>query len=149
MVMKLLSKYYCKIALAIILFFSSRVQESCAQEQSCIQKLQPCMDYLNGNRDPPSSCCEPLKYVIKSEPECLCSMISISGANQAERAGVNITQAQQLPGRCGEHINPLGCILGAPGSNSAGFSFRVPSVVMVAGSWMFVLIIWRLFSLDF
>ncbi|KAL3508345.1 hypothetical protein ACH5RR_027746 [Cinchona calisaya] len=135
--------------MVMILFFSSKMQEINAQEQqSCIQQLQPCMDYLNGNRDPPSSCCDPLKYVINSEPECLCSMISIKGANQAERAGINITQVQQLPGRCGEHINPLGCILGAPGSNSASFSFRAPRMVMVAASWMFVLIIWGLFSMD-
>ncbi|XP_027127465.1 lipid transfer-like protein VAS [Coffea eugenioides] len=138
--MKLVPRY-CSIALVFILSFSSRVEEIRAQDQSCIQRLQPCMDYLNGNRDPPSSCCDPLKVVIRSEPECLCSMISIRGANQAERAGINITQAQQLPGRCGVHINPLGCILGAPTSSSASFSFRVPSMAAVAGSWMMVSII--------
>lgn len=107
--MKLLMHFV--IALALIL--SCLVQENNAQDRVCTQLLLPCMDYMNGTgRDPPRSCCDPLRYVIKSEPECLCQMISIQGANRAEQAGINLTDAQQLPGKCGEHINPLGCILG-------------------------------------
>ncbi|CAI9088187.1 OLC1v1022446C1 [Oldenlandia corymbosa var. corymbosa] len=108
---------------------------------NCVQQLQPCLEYLDGNRDPPNSCCDPLRYVIKSEPECLCSMISIRGANQAERAGINLTNAQQLPARCGERINPLGCILGSNSSSSSGLTlWTVPSlIIMAAASWIFVL----------
>lgn len=98
----------------ILILCSSPVQQSRAQNSDCNQRLLPCMNYMNGTRDPPRSCCDPLKYVIKYEPECLCRMISVRGANQAEQAGINLTNAQQLPGKCGEHIDPLGCILGKP-----------------------------------
>ncbi|KAI8009598.1 Lipid transfer-like protein VAS [Camellia lanceoleosa] len=60
-----------------------------------------CFNYLNvrGSHDnPPDSCCNPLKSVIKSNPECLCSMISIKATNAAQQYGINLTDisASQL-----------------------------------------------------
>ncbi|XAR54315.1 hypothetical protein NMG60_11029384 [Bertholletia excelsa] len=83
-----------------------------AQDRSCVNQLVPCLNYLNGTRDPPDSCCSPLKNVIRNNPECLCSLIGLKGTRDAERAGINITLAQQLPGRCGQRINPIGCLRG-------------------------------------
>lgn len=87
---------------------------SSSSSSSCLNELAPCLNYLNGisGRDVPDSCCDPLKNVIKSKPECLCSMISNKGSREAERAGINVTQAQELPGRCGQHVNPLACVSG-------------------------------------
>ncbi|KAA8548305.1 hypothetical protein F0562_004734 [Nyssa sinensis] len=90
-----------------------------AQDVWCSNQLLPCLNYLNGTSDPPDSCCDPLKMVIKSNPECLCSMISIKGANEAEQAGINVTEAQQLPGRCGQHVNPISCLTGSPNSKNS------------------------------
>ncbi|KAI3725958.1 hypothetical protein L1987_65754 [Smallanthus sonchifolius] len=94
---------------------------------ACLNQLLPCLSYLNNNqqagRDPPGSCCDPLKSVIKSNPECLCSMISNQGTKNAERAGINVTQAQELPGRCGQHVNPISCLTttskNTPGSSDS------------------------------
>ncbi|KAM7509338.1 hypothetical protein LguiA_019791 [Lonicera macranthoides] len=78
------------------------------QDRSCINKLLPCLSYLNGTRNPPDSCCDPLKEVIKSDPECLCRMASNDGTKQAENAGINVNEAQQLPGRSNSQLPELG-----------------------------------------
>ncbi|XVF59926.1 hypothetical protein PTKIN_Ptkin08bG0001000 [Pterospermum kingtungense] len=91
----------------------------CQDSSSCLNQLAPCLNYLNGSRDVPDSCCDPLKYVIKSRPECLCSMISNKGSREAEQAGINVTEAQELPGRCGQHVNPLVCLSGSPNSRNS------------------------------
>ncbi|KAL4581547.1 hypothetical protein LXL04_006070 [Taraxacum kok-saghyz] len=80
---------------------------------ACLNQLLPCLTYLNNQgqgRDPPDNCCDPLKSVIKSNPECLCSMISNQGTRNAENAGINVTKAQELPARCGQRVNPISCI---------------------------------------
>ncbi|KAK8672376.1 hypothetical protein V6N13_110748 [Hibiscus sabdariffa] len=96
-------------------------QRQSSSGSSCLNQLAPCLNYLNGSEDTdvPDSCCDPLKYVIKSKPECLCSMISNRGSREAERAGINVTQAQQLPGRCGQHVNPIACLSGSTNSKTS------------------------------
>ncbi|KAK7267119.1 hypothetical protein RIF29_19783 [Crotalaria pallida] len=103
----------CYISLIVLITW---VSKGCAQDSSCLNQLAPCLSYLNGTRDPPDSCCDPLKSVIESSPQCLCSLISNNGARQAEKAGININEAQKLPGKCGQHINPLSCLTNSPGS---------------------------------
>ncbi|KAK7315723.1 hypothetical protein VNO77_34292 [Canavalia gladiata] len=90
-----------------------------AQDSTCLNKLSPCLNYLNGTREPPDSCCEPLKSVIESDAQCLCSLVSNRGTRQAEEAGININEAQKLPGRCGQHVNPLSCLTSSPGSRNS------------------------------
>ncbi|KAL0549412.1 hypothetical protein IC582_013894 [Cucumis melo] len=80
------------------------------EKTSCVNTLVPCLNYVNGTRDPPESCCNPLRSIINSNPECLCGLISREGSNQAEAAGIDINEAQLLPARCGEHVNPLSCL---------------------------------------
>lgn len=93
-----------------VLLFITLFPKASAQDNSCLNQLSPCLNYLNGNREPPSTCCDPLKSVIQSDPQCLCSLISNKGTRQAEQAGINVTQAQTLPGRCGQRVNPLACL---------------------------------------
>ncbi|CAL8143071.1 unnamed protein product [Prunus armeniaca] len=102
--------------LLVLVFAGILAQEGilvlAAQEvdTSCLNRLAPCLNYLNGTRHPPDNCCDPLKWVIKSNPECLCRMISNRGSNEAEQAGINVNEAQELPGRCGQRVNPLVCL---------------------------------------
>lgn len=117
------------------------------QRQDCMNQLQPCLSYLNGKNRPPESCCQPLVRVIKSMPECLCSLMTIQGANRAEQAGINVTDAQTLPGRCGQHINPLGCVTGTPDTRSRNSaqdsaSLKVgPALDVVAAAAMFMILL--------
>ncbi|XP_021895759.1 lipid transfer-like protein VAS [Carica papaya] len=95
--------------------------ETLAQDSACLNQLLPCLNHLQGSQDVPDSCCDPLKSIIKHNPECFCYMVSNQGSNQVEQAGINISEAQQLPARCGLHVNPLACITGYPESrNSSG-----------------------------
>lgn len=101
------------LALLAFLVASSMVNEGFTQDANCLNQLQPCLYYLNDGRDdPPATCCNSLKVVIKSDPVCLCEMMSNRGASAAERAGINVTEAQKLPGKCGQNIDPLACISG-------------------------------------
>ncbi|CAK9166186.1 unnamed protein product [Ilex paraguariensis] len=145
---------YCGTAVVML---SILVPEGWAQDRTCLNQLLPCLNYLNGSsrgrEDPPDSCCDPLKSVIKQKPECLCSMISIKGTNEAEQAGINVTKAQELPGRCGQHVNPIGCLRGAvpPNSknsvpNSASYLFQCSTMIMMAfvTTSMIVQVLWEL-----
>ncbi|XP_016441132.1 non-specific lipid transfer protein GPI-anchored 30-like [Nicotiana tabacum] len=112
------------------------------QNSNCINRLLPCMNFFNGSRgNPPESCCNPLKDVIKNMPECLCQMVSVKGSNAAEQAGINVNEAQMLPARCGQPVNYLGCLKGVSNSdsNSAGYSMRTSSmkVLLVVASLIF------------
>lgn len=92
---------------------------------TCINQLAPCLSYLNNQqqgRDPPNSCCDPLKSMIKSNPECLCSMITNQGTKNAERAGINVTHAQELPARCGQRVNPISCLTSTSNKNDQSTS---------------------------
>ncbi|KAI3459090.1 hypothetical protein Pfo_015753 [Paulownia fortunei] len=134
--------------ISMVIVFSCLMSQNLAQvqQQECMNELQPCLNYLNGNSHPPDSCCQPLNYVIKSMPECLCSLMSVQGANQAEQAGINTTEAQTLPGRCGQHINPLGCVTGTPDPrsrnsvpNSVSSKLRSSSLSIAAAAAIFVI----------
>ncbi|PIN10378.1 hypothetical protein CDL12_17032 [Handroanthus impetiginosus] len=126
----------------MVIIFSCFLTQILAQvqQQQCMNQLQPCMNYLNDNRRPPESCCQPLDYVIKSMPECLCSLMSIQGANQAQQAGINITDAQTLPGRCGQRINPLGCVTGTPDRRSRNSAQDSSSSTLRSSSYGGVLV---------
>lgn len=133
--------------ITILIIFSLFISQNLAQvqQQQCMNELQPCLNYLNGNNRPPESCCQPLDYVIKSMPECLCALMSIQGANQAEQAGINVTEAQTLPGRCGQRINPLGCVTGTPDTrnsvqNSSNLKLGFSSLSVVLAAIFFVIL---------
>ncbi|KAF3435333.1 hypothetical protein FNV43_RR22420 [Rhamnella rubrinervis] len=117
--MMLMYRFGIAVLVAAVLLEGVGAQQN--QQNWCVNQLRPCLNYLNGNREPPDSCCDPLKSIIKNKPQCLCSLISNQGTRQAEQAGINVTEAQTLPGRCGQHVNPLPC-LRAGGSPSGGGS---------------------------
>ncbi|XP_022983266.1 lipid transfer-like protein VAS [Cucurbita maxima] len=106
----------------LLVLASAMAFQARAQDTSCMNRLIPCLNYLNGTRDPPPSCCNPLKSVIDSNPDCLCALISRDGSDRAEQAGIDVSQAQLLPGRCGEHVNPLSCLAAANNARSLSIS---------------------------
>ncbi|CAJ2656254.1 unnamed protein product [Trifolium pratense] len=124
------------LCLITFIVLATNVSIGSAQDSSCLNKLAPCLNYLNGTQDPPHSCCDPLKSLIKSDAACLCSLASNRGSRQAEKAGININEAQNLPGRCGQHVNPLTCLTNSHGSknsdnNSATKLINMSSLVMI------------------
>lgn len=111
-------KLWACYGIVLILALANLVAEGWAQDTSCLNQLAPCLNYLNGTEDPPDSCCDPLKSVIKSDPKCLCSLVSNKGSSEAQQAGIDASEAQQLPGRCGQHVNPVACIASIYASHS-------------------------------
>ncbi|CAH9111759.1 unnamed protein product [Cuscuta epithymum] len=105
------------------------------QQNQCVKKLMPCVNYLNGSRGPPSTCCDPLKDVIEKMPECLCQMVSISGSKEAEKAGIDTSKAQMLPARCGHRVNFFGCLPPDSDSSSAdGHSIQSAKLIKATAS---------------
>ncbi|XP_031382955.1 lipid transfer-like protein VAS isoform X2 [Punica granatum] len=128
----------CGIFVLVIALFAAFWAPGKAQvSQSCLNNLGPCLNYLNWT-NPPDICCEALKELIKMDSECLCGMISNQGAMQAQFMGINVTQAQELPGRCGQRVNPLACLTtSSPSSRnsnqqeSSGVDIRYPPLIKV------------------
>lgn len=103
------------LVVVVLVMLTSNMPLSTAQDgSSCVNSLSPCMNYLNSTRDPPQSCCDPLKYVVQTNQQCLCRMISTQGAFQAQLLGINISQVEMLPERCGLRVNPIACLKGIP-----------------------------------
>ncbi|XP_011037331.1 PREDICTED: lipid transfer-like protein VAS [Populus euphratica] len=131
---KLLS---CFLGISSLMMFVL-LQDGNAQDTSCLNQLVPCLSYLNGTRDVPDTCCDPLKTVIKSNPKCLCNLASNQGSNQAEQAGINVTEAQELPGRCGLHVNPLSCLTGKNNSPNSKNSVDDSASIFLLPSWSLI-----------
>ena len=98
------------IAVALLIVANSGLMHTRGHSVSCLNQLAPCLNYLSGTKEMPQVCCNPLKSVIKNNPECLCRMISNRGNSQAEQADINVNDAQMLPARCGEHFNLIACL---------------------------------------
>ncbi|OWM71843.1 hypothetical protein CDL15_Pgr017726 [Punica granatum] len=66
---------------------------------SCLQKLTPCVQYLNRTGVPPDTCCSPVKEAVANEKACLCSVYNTPGLLQS--FGVNSTQVAAVAKSCG------------------------------------------------
>ncbi|KAJ6433446.1 hypothetical protein OIU84_017186 [Salix udensis] len=125
----------CIIGIALLVLVLVLVQDGSAQDTSCLNQLVPCLSYLNGTGDVPGTCCDPLKTVIKSNPKCLCNLASSQGSNQA---AINVTAAQELPGRCGVSVNPLSCLAGNSNSPNSKNSVDNSASIFVLPSWSLI-----------
>ncbi|XXG76449.1 hypothetical protein AAC387_Pa08g0796 [Persea americana] len=102
----------------ILLAMTILASECGAQDTSCINQLAPCLNYLNLTSGRPSNdCCDPLTSVIKSNPKCLCSLISSNTAS----SGINVTQAMLLPSKCGVNVNSGICSVSSKHFHSSLF----------------------------
>ncbi|XP_057735563.1 non-specific lipid transfer protein GPI-anchored 5-like isoform X2 [Arachis stenosperma] len=82
----------------------AKAQSSCT---SALVNLSPCLNYIQGRSSTPSSgCCSQLSNVVRSEPQCLCQVLS-GGASSSLGITINQTQALALPGACRVNTPPV------------------------------------------
>lgn len=82
------------LVLALMLWHEARAQSGCT---NAILSLSPCLNYVTGNTSIPSQgCCSQLDGVVKSTPQCLCSLMN--GAGISMGISINQTLALRLPG---------------------------------------------------
>ncbi|CAM8903872.1 unnamed protein product [Rhodiola kirilowii] len=66
---------------------------------ACVANLIPCANFIGTTSKPPQSCCAPLKTAITTQLDCICGLYNTPGLLQSFK--INITQALDLPKRCG------------------------------------------------
>ncbi|CAH8357266.1 unnamed protein product [Eruca vesicaria subsp. sativa] len=79
-----------------------------AHSKPCIQKLVPCQPYLHSViPPPPASCCMPLKEIVETDLNCLCSVFN----NVDMLRSLNLTKqnALVLPKACGANADVSQC----------------------------------------
>ncbi|XP_020971145.1 non-specific lipid-transfer protein-like protein At2g13820 isoform X2 [Arachis ipaensis] len=73
---------------------------------STLTSLSPCLNYIMGSSSTPSSsCCSQLSSVVKSSPQCLCSVLNGGGSNLG--IPINQTLALSLPSACKVQTPPV------------------------------------------
>ncbi|KAJ7571708.1 hypothetical protein O6H91_01G174200 [Diphasiastrum complanatum] len=91
---------------------------------SQLPMLLPCLDYVQGKVQTPSSeCCTGLSSMVKTSPSCLCSLLS-SGVGSS----INTTRALEIPSKCKiRGVSASQCAGGSPPLSSG------PAPAPVAG----------------
>nr|KYP48950.1 Non-specific lipid-transfer protein-like protein At5g64080 family [Cajanus cajan] len=80
-------------------------QVDCNKE---ILSLSPCLFYiigLGGSSPPPPSCCSALSTIVKTSPQCLCSVVNGGGSFSGIPINPNI--ALTLPAACNVQTPPV------------------------------------------
>ncbi|XP_056687659.1 non-specific lipid transfer protein GPI-anchored 9-like isoform X2 [Spinacia oleracea] len=90
------------LVLATIMLVSTKAQEV-PTSMSCIQGLMPCAQFINATNTPPATCCGPLKKAFETQLDCLCSVFE--NPELATASNVNMTQAMELPVKCGLKVS--------------------------------------------
>ncbi|KAJ6800673.1 putative LRR receptor-like serine/threonine-protein kinase [Iris pallida] len=107
------------LALVSVLLFAHRASAQPSGCTSAIVSLAPCLNYITGNSSTPTaSCCTSLAAVVKTQSQCLCTLLNSSAA----QFGLNINQtlALTLPGACKVQTPPLSqCNAAAPAASPA------------------------------
>ena len=95
--------------MGLVLVVMAMLCAGAAAQSSCtnvLVSLSPCLNYITGNSSTPSSgCCSQLASVVRSQPQCLCQVLSGGGSS----LGINInqTQALALPTACKVQTPPV------------------------------------------
>jgi len=76
-------------------------------DNTCISGIIPCQSSLNTTGRPPNSCCTPLVKVYNTDKACLCGLLNDTAL--IKQFNVNVTEALQLPVRCGLNANISSC----------------------------------------
>lgn len=94
-------KKMCELAVvAVVVMAAMMAGGGEAQEtQDCANQLMPCLNYINTTTEPPANCCIPLKQTVEKERDCLCNLYK--NPSLFEALHINISQATELPKRCG------------------------------------------------
>ncbi|XP_030456756.1 non-specific lipid transfer protein GPI-anchored 5 [Syzygium oleosum] len=91
------------LATVAMLWVRVAAQSSCT---NVLISLSPCLNYITGNSSTPSSnCCTQLASVVRSQPQCLCQVLTGGGSSLG--INVNQTQALALPGACNVQTPPI------------------------------------------
>ncbi|XP_059649564.1 non-specific lipid transfer protein GPI-anchored 5-like [Cornus florida] len=98
-----------EMGLVLAVLVTMLFAEAAAQSSSCtnvIISMSPCLNYITGNSSTPSSgCCTQLATVVRSEPQCLCQVLT--GSSSSLGININQTQALALPGACNVQTPPI------------------------------------------
>ncbi|KAK1578159.1 hypothetical protein Q3G72_027999 [Acer saccharum] len=87
------------LALVVVMLCGGAMAQAQQGCTNALSSLASCLNYITGNSSNPSpSCCSQLGYVVRSSPQCVCSVIN----GVAPLMGININQtlALSLPGAC-------------------------------------------------
>ncbi|PWA77719.1 non-specific lipid-transfer protein-like protein [Artemisia annua] len=92
------------LILVVMLWGETMAQSGCT---TALISLSPCLAFVTSNSPstPSSSCCSQLSNVVKSQPQCLCSLLNGGGPNLG--ISINQTTALSLPGACNVQTPPV------------------------------------------
>ncbi|KAL7251753.1 hypothetical protein ACSBR1_013582 [Camellia fascicularis] len=93
------------LAMTAVLWAGVAAQSS-SSCTSAIISMSSCLNYITGNSLTPSSgCCSQFANVVRSQPQCLCQLLSGGGST----LGINInqTRALALPRACNVQTPPI------------------------------------------
>ncbi|PWA85975.1 non-specific lipid transfer protein GPI-anchored 2 [Artemisia annua] len=92
------------LILVVMLWGETMAQSGCT---TALISLSPCLAFVTSNSPstPSSSCCSQLSNVVKSQPQCLCSLLNGGGPNLG--ISINQTAALSLPGACNVQTPPV------------------------------------------
>ncbi|XP_027361686.1 non-specific lipid transfer protein GPI-anchored 2 isoform X1 [Abrus precatorius] len=95
--------------MGLVLIVMAMLSAGAAAQSSCtnvLVSMSPCLNYITGNSSTPSSgCCSQLASVVRSQPQCLCQVLSGGGSSLG--MNINQTQALALPGACKVQTPPI------------------------------------------
>ncbi|KAH0464287.1 hypothetical protein IEQ34_007073 [Dendrobium chrysotoxum] len=95
------------ISFFISSLFAVTIAQSSSSCTSALLSLSPCLNFISRNETTPSSsCCSQLSTVVKSEPQCLCSVLNGDAASGLG-ISLNKTQALALPAACKVQTPPV------------------------------------------
>ncbi|KAJ8630729.1 hypothetical protein MRB53_024052 [Persea americana] len=118
------------MALVTMFWAGAAAQSGCT---SALISLSPCLNYIQGNSSTPtSSCCSQLASVVRSSPQCLCTVLNGGGSSLG--ITINQTQALALPSACNVQTPPVSqCnAVGGP-TSSADSPAGTPTTTTPAG----------------
>ncbi|CAI9785679.1 unnamed protein product [Fraxinus pennsylvanica] len=99
-----------------MLWDGTKAQSGCT---TALVGLSPCLNYVSGNSSTPSSsCCSQLSSVVKSQPQCLCSLLNGGGASSLGIT-INQTLALALPKVCNVQTPPVSRCTDANGGTTS------------------------------
>ncbi|XP_027361687.1 non-specific lipid-transfer protein-like protein At2g13820 isoform X2 [Abrus precatorius] len=119
--------------MGLVLIVMAMLSAGAAAQSSCtnvLVSMSPCLNYITGNSSTPSSgCCSQLASVVRSQPQCLCQVLSGGGSSLG--MNINQTQALALPGACKVQTPPISQCNNAvsPAKPPAGTAAESPNSV--------------------
>ncbi|XP_062110686.1 non-specific lipid transfer protein GPI-anchored 1 [Humulus lupulus] len=97
---------FVSFLVVFVVLSSSRVESEVSMQEKCgsdFQKLAVCLSYATGKAvTPTKDCCESVKGIKDSEPECLCFIMqqTHNGNDKIKSMGIQETKLIQLPTTC-------------------------------------------------